>query len=454
MKKKFLLTLLGLSFMVLPSVSAEEITGSWATRNEGILKEEQTGELTGRYVLENSLYDADVVANNYSDNSTFTGVGYYDSITYYFHKLDENNEMTHYGRLVNNPDETVPDLRLTEVTWGNDNSTWTAEGVAIYAVDYNGTGEEKLIGYAYNKVAEKRASSYVSDEYPNGYVLPQVEGAKIEYAFADSDSQARNLYDTLVYFNEEFESAAAIKLVDITEDLKFLGGSGQADKDGYDLDAIYGYRVVLTSVVQDVTYVVEGGIEELTESDFVVYEDLETYSEYTVLPNMFEKEGYEFVVWATDGSGVIYGDLTKEDIPNYSTEYDYYAPNYVLELDESYTFYGVWEEVEDDKPSCGCNKKPSCDKDNDKKPCDKDNDKKPCDKDNNKKPSCDKDSNKKPSCDKDNNKKPCDKDNKPNKENKPNNCKSGCNKKDFHKLNLFKYSCSAFKSFGKIFGRK
>ena len=353
--KKFLFGLLVFG-ITMPSISAEEISGSWATRNEGVLKEEIAGELTGRYVLDNSLYEADVIANNYKDNSTFTGVGHYNSITYYFHKVDENNELTHYGRLVNNPDNTIPDLRLTEVTWGNDKSTWSAEGVAIYAVDYNGTGEEKLIGYAYNKVAEKRAKAFVSEEYPDGYILPQVEGAKIEYIFADNDSQARDLYDALIYFNDEFESAAAIKLVDITDDIKFLGGDGQQDKDGYDLDAIYGYRIIMTSVKQDVTYVIENNVEQ-NENNSVLYNGLETYSNYTILANMFTKEDYTFVAWATEGSGNVYGSLTKEDIPNYSENYDYYAPEYVINLDKSYTFYGVWEEIiEDEKPSCECDR--------------------------------------------------------------------------------------------------
>ena len=246
MKNKFLLGLLGLSFMVIPCVNASDITGSWATKNEGVLKIENSNP-TGRYKIENSLYEADTPANTFSDE-TFTGVGHFNSITFYFHALDENKVMTHYGKLVNNPDGSVPDLRLTEVTWGNDNSDWSAEGVEIWAVNYNGTGEDKLIAYAYNKVAQKRASDYVNEEYPNGYTLPSVEGTKIEYVFADADSEARNLYDTLVYFNDEFENCDAIRLVDITEDLKFLGGGGQTATDGYDLDAIYGYIFPLPSV--------------------------------------------------------------------------------------------------------------------------------------------------------------------------------------------------------------
>ena len=132
---------------------------------------------------------------------------------------------------------------LREVTWDGDNSTWTAEGVKVYAVNYNGSGEDKLVAYAYNKLAYTRASAKNVD-------LPQVEGAKVEFSYA---SDAHNLYDTLIYFSDDFEYCSAIKLVDVTEDLKYLGGNGQNVHDGYDLDAIYGYRV-LYSPVGDITY--------------------------------------------------------------------------------------------------------------------------------------------------------------------------------------------------------
>lgn len=140
--------------------------------------------------------------------------------------------------IVGNPDESLPDLTLTEVTWDGDNSTWIGEGVEVWAVNYNGTGEDRLVAYAYNKLAMTRATNA-------GAELLQVEGAKIEFAY---QSDARNLYDTLVYFPDDFVYCTAIRLVDITESLKQYGGNGQDVHDGYDLDALYGYKILYIPV--------------------------------------------------------------------------------------------------------------------------------------------------------------------------------------------------------------
>ena len=241
MKKKIGLGVLALLAMA-PSVSAlnANVVGSWATYGEGIVSKEVESGNENRTVIANSLYEADASSNSGSD-TTFTGVGYFgeEGVTYYFDKY-EDGEKTYNSKLVRNPDATGADLILREVTWG---SSWIGEGVEVYAVNYNGTGEDKLIAYAYNKVAYTRAESA-------GEVLPQVEGSNVSFETVEGNA---DLYDTLVNFSDEFEYCSAIKLVDITEDLKYLGGSGQNSNDGYDLDAVYGYKV-LYAPVGDITY--------------------------------------------------------------------------------------------------------------------------------------------------------------------------------------------------------
>ena len=244
MRNKIFLFMLGL-FILSPSVSAlsENVIGSWATSNTGNPIMDPDKGYDNRLNLTNSLYEADASEENGRELG-FTGIGYFGSegVTYYFDKFDDEGNRTHYSRLVKNPGDGA-DLMLREVTWDGDNSTWTAEGVQVYAVNYNGSGEDKLVAYAYNKLAYTRASA-------KGVQLPQVNGAKVEFSYA---SDAHNLYDTLIYFSDDFEYCSAIKLVDVTEDLKYLGGNGQNVHDGYDLDAIYGYRV-LYSPVGDITY--------------------------------------------------------------------------------------------------------------------------------------------------------------------------------------------------------
>jgi len=73
------------------------------------------------------------------------------------------------------------------------------------------------------------------------------------------------------------------------------------------------------------------------------YYEYEINSTQTVEKNMFTNEGYTFVAWSRVGSGKTYG-INKEDIINYSTSLDYYAPGYKFTLSNSYTFYGVWAE--------------------------------------------------------------------------------------------------------------
>ena len=252
MKKNFLsLFLLGL-FLITPNVSAltEVAEGSWATHNEGTISSKIDKGYENRAVLENSLYVADASEENGREKG-FTGIGYFgeEGVTYYFDKYDADGKKTHNSLIVGNPDESLPDLILTEVTWDGDKSNWTGEGVEVWAVNYNGTGEDRLVAYAYNKLTMTRAENA-------GAELLQVEGANIKFAY---QSDAKNLYDTLIYFSEDFLYCSAIKLVDITESLKKFGGNGQNVHDGYDLDAIYGYKILYIPV-DDIEYQSETAI--------------------------------------------------------------------------------------------------------------------------------------------------------------------------------------------------
>lgn len=242
MKKKICLFLLGL-FLMTPNANAltEVAEGSWATYNEGNVIDSSLVDkgYEKRTILESSLYAADASEENGREQG-FTGIGYFgeEGVTYYFNKYDEEGNKTHNSLIVGNPDETQPDLTLTEVTWDGGNSTWIGEGVEVWAVNYNGTGEDRLVAYAYNKLATVRAQNA-------GAELVQVEGAKIEFAY---QSDAKNLYDTLVYFPNDFVYCSAIRVVDITETLKQYGGNGQNVHDGYDLDALYGYKILYIPV--------------------------------------------------------------------------------------------------------------------------------------------------------------------------------------------------------------
>lgn len=246
-KKKICLFALGATLMV-PNVNAltEVATGSWATYGEGTLIDSSLIDkgYEKRAFIENSLYAADATEERGREKG-FTGIGYFGEkgVTYYFNQYNEEGVKTHDSLIVGNPDATQPDLTLTEVTWDGDNSTWIGEGAEVWAVNYNGTGEDRLVAYAYNKLAMKRATDA-------GAELAQVEGARIEHKF---QSEAMNLYDTLIYFPEDFVYCSAIRIVDITESLKQYGGNGQNVHDGYDLDAIYGYKI-LHIPVADVEY--------------------------------------------------------------------------------------------------------------------------------------------------------------------------------------------------------
>ena len=213
------------------------VTFSWATQSEGILPEKFEGNTQGnRGDLTQSLGEEDSIGTTGLEEK-FTGLGYYpDGVVYKFNKtVEDGSEVKSW--LVKNPNSNEPDISLHEITWGND---WCAEGVEVYAVNYNGTGEDKIIAIAYNKLAEPRLEQYNAKKGTN-IELRTVEGSKVEYeyAFANND----NVYATNIWFPADFEYCEAIKLVDITEDLKIYGGGGQKSSDGYDLDAIYGYVI-------------------------------------------------------------------------------------------------------------------------------------------------------------------------------------------------------------------
>lgn len=239
MKKIFFLSLLCFCLFSSKVLALTEVVeGSWATYNEGTLIDSSlipSGHVSTRANLKNSLFVADATEENGREQG-FTGIGYFDEfgVTYYFDKFDELGNKTHNSFIVGNPDPTKPDLTLTEVTWDGDASTWIGEGAEVWAVNYNGTGEDVLVAYAYNKLAYTRITN-AGDE------LLQVSGAKIEFQY---QSDAKNLYDTLIYFPDDFVYCSAIRLVDITESLKKYGGNGQTSRDGYDLDAMYGYKIL------------------------------------------------------------------------------------------------------------------------------------------------------------------------------------------------------------------
>lgn len=239
MKKKIYLVALGF-FLLLPGVKAlnANVVGSWATNNFGVFVGSYDSGYQNRTILSNSLFEADATEENGREFG-FTGIGYFvDGVTYYFDKYDSNNTKTHTAKLVSNPNENEPDLKLTEVTWDGDSSNWIGEGVMVYAVNYNGTNEDKLLAYAYNKTAIVKAEK-------QNIELMQVPGARVEFIY---QSEAHNLYDTLIYFPDDFKYCSAIRIVDITESLKVLGGNGQNTHDGYDLDALYGYKILYTPV--------------------------------------------------------------------------------------------------------------------------------------------------------------------------------------------------------------
>lgn len=248
MKKKFicltivavLLTTMTLAVNAVTLEGAGYVKDSWATANEGILTD---GEIYPGYIqrtrLEQSLYEADSLGKNDLEDK-FTGIGYFpEGVTYTFDVTVEDKS-TIKSHLVKNPDANAPDLSLREITWDGDTSKWIGEGVEVYAVNYNGTGEDKLIAYAYNKTAQKRIDEY-NTKNNTTIELKQVEGTRVEYTYPIEGN--RNVYSTDIYFTEEFEYCEAIKLVDITESLKVYGGEGQKMTDGYDLDAIYGFVI-------------------------------------------------------------------------------------------------------------------------------------------------------------------------------------------------------------------
>lgn len=244
MRKKVGTFILGMSMMV-PGVYAQnsDVLPSWATYNEGNVIESLVTQ-PERAELDRSLGETVVGVTNH-----FTGVGYFGSggITYYFDGVNVSGTRAS-SFLVNNPDTNAPDLMLREITYSNAStglSDWRGEAVEVWAVDYNGTGEDVLLAYAYNRSAIQLADN-------KGITLKQVEGAKVEFSYEEGKYDH---YDTLVYFPEGFKYCRAIKLVDVTEDeeLRSLGGGGMNTHDGYDLDAIYGYRI-LDVPTEDVEY--------------------------------------------------------------------------------------------------------------------------------------------------------------------------------------------------------
>lgn len=235
MKKKICLFVFCLFFTTsVVMAESSKILPSWATYNEGTVISSLVTQ-PERAELERSLGESVIGTTNH-----FTGIGYFGEagVIYYFDELNESGTRAS-SYLVNNPDDNAPDLMLREITYSNPKtglSDWRGEAVEVWAVDYNGTGENILLAYAYNRSAIQLATD-------KNVTLTQVDGAKVDFAY---NNDSYDHYDTLIYFPEGFEYCRAIKLVDITEneELKALGGGGMNSRDGYDLDAIYGYRIL------------------------------------------------------------------------------------------------------------------------------------------------------------------------------------------------------------------
>lgn len=213
---------------------SSNVLPSWATYNEGEVISSLVIQ-SERAQLERTLGESVIGEKNH-----FTGIGYFceNGVTYYFDGLNESGTRAS-SYLVNNPDDTAPDLMLREITYSNPKtglSDWRGEAFEVWAIDYNGIGENILLAYAYNRSAIQLATE-------KKVTLKQVEGAKVDFAY---NNDSYDHYDTLICFPEGFQYCRAIKLVDVTEneELKALGGGGMGTYDGYDLDAIYGYRIL------------------------------------------------------------------------------------------------------------------------------------------------------------------------------------------------------------------
>ena len=215
------------------------VTSSWATTNEGTVAGPIYSGQENRASLSTSLYEADAIGTNGLEEK-FTGVGYFPEGIIYRFDVDVEDSSTVGSKLVENPNPDEPDLSLREITWGGSNSRWIGEGIEVYAVNYNGTGEDKLIAYAYNKTAQVRLNEY-NKRKNTSLELKQVEGAHIEFTYPIEGNT--NVYSTDIYFSEDFEYCEAIKVIDITESLKIYGGDGRNSVDGYDLDAVFGFVV-------------------------------------------------------------------------------------------------------------------------------------------------------------------------------------------------------------------
>lgn len=98
------------------------------------------------------------------------------------------------------------------------------------------------------------------------------------------------------------------------------------------------------SGLSDVKYFLKQGTTVFVEGQTYVNEMNQPEGAYKIKDNMFSApaRGYQFVCWSRIGTGRIYGNIDRSAIPNYSTKLDYYAPGYVVRLNQSYTFYGIW----------------------------------------------------------------------------------------------------------------
>ena len=166
--KKILALLLVFTFIM--EVDAKEVHGvqSYATKAYGERIYEGTakrGELSESLGLPNTVNGKE---------GGFTGIGLFgeNGVEYTFDQYDEDGNIVEFGRVVGNPDDSKPDLVLTEITWGN----WTSEIVEIYAINYNGTGENKLVAYAYNRTTPLDKQIQL-DEAANSNVYFITEGS-------------------------------------------------------------------------------------------------------------------------------------------------------------------------------------------------------------------------------------------------------------------------------------
>jgi len=171
-------------------------------------------------------------------DSHFTGIGLFvDGITFRF-----GYGLNDYRRIYRQPNRSIPDITLTEVTW---NRHWHDEAVRAYLVNVELTDGTTVAKY------------YIGELYNNAYYFRSGSSGYPEPGFVFGHSIDGNFINTYVWLPPHIVRADSLRLVDITD--SFFGGSTERCPnrnpggtfrhydDGYDVDAIsvwYRRRVV------------------------------------------------------------------------------------------------------------------------------------------------------------------------------------------------------------------